>query len=32
MLDDSWVDRSLASRNDFNAEIQQKITRRLDGL
>ena len=27
MLGDAWVDRSLAYRNDFNAEIQQQITR-----
>jgi 4-carboxymuconolactone decarboxylase len=26
MLGDAWVDRSLANRNDFNAEIQQQIT------
>ena len=27
VLGDAWVERSLASRNDFNAEFQQLITR-----
>ena len=32
MLGDAWVDRSLANRrNDFNAEIQQQITRQAKG-
>jgi 4-carboxymuconolactone decarboxylase len=31
MLGDAWVDRSLANRNDFNAEIQQQITRQAWG-
>jgi hypothetical protein len=31
MLGDAWVDRSLANRNDFNAEIQQQITRQALG-
>ena len=32
MLGDAWVDRSLANCNDFNAEIQQQITRQAWGL
>ena len=31
MLGDAWVDRSLANRNDFNAEIQEQITRQAWG-
>ena len=31
MLGDAWVDRSLANRNDFNADIQQQITRQAWG-
>ena len=31
MLGDAWVERSLANRNDFNAEIQQQITRQAWG-
>ena len=27
ILGDAWVDRSLANRNDFNAEFQEMITR-----
>ena len=31
VLGDAWVDRSLANRNDFNAEIQQQITSHVWG-
>ncbi|RZI95193.1 MAG: carboxymuconolactone decarboxylase, partial [Variovorax sp.] len=27
VLGDAWVDKSLANRNDFNAEFQELITR-----
>jgi hypothetical protein len=31
VLGDAWVDRSLANRNDFNAEIQRQITSHVWG-
>jgi hypothetical protein len=31
VLGDGWVDRSLANRNDFNAEIQRQITSHVWG-
>jgi 4-carboxymuconolactone decarboxylase len=31
MLGDAWVDRSLQSRNDFNTEFQEMITRHVWG-
>jgi len=31
MLGDAWVDRSLATRNDFNGEIREQITRQAWG-
>ena len=31
VLGDAWVDRSLANRNDFNAEIGRQITSHVWG-
>ena len=31
MLGDAWVDRALASQNDFNREIREQVTRQAWG-